>query len=413
MTEFARNPETDEWLRRDKLSPRWVPSSQEEFEANQQNALQALGAGAVRTIADYRDLAVAGVSAAASGTAGLGQAPTEAQALERIGERDVERQAARQANPFSSLAGENLDILLGGAAAGGRALGGRAARTQARIQGTAGQLRELPGGVAGQRFEQALKTTGLSEVTTEPFVRSWNRKVVNTAVATRIGGKEIMESLAEANYKLTSEVLEEMTGNAISKINRAVPDSAVIDLSPYQSTLSRVRKVIKEDEFLEGSAAALAEQGIISGQQFKEVRRQLTKLAADSAKQGKGTKRDFITKTVERLDKLVANSNTEINQELYREGRAAYRMSIALLRNTAAISDDGFVSAKSLRNAMRTTYGTEYKRGNFGAFDPATADLMRTVERARSLGVQAPDSGTAQRAFLPAAAAAAALGIGN
>ncbi|MCP4169328.1 MAG: hypothetical protein GY758_00990 [Fuerstiella sp.] len=411
MTEFVENPETGEWLRRDAGQPDWQPSNVEEWAASKQDPIEAVFAAGKRTVQDTADLAAAGLSAAVSGTMGMGAAPTETAAFERMGGREAAREAGMRESPIASTIGENFDIITGAGAIGRQAIKRQMKdRVKDAIEGSsAAQLRSLPGGRAGMRVEQMLETTGLDEVSTRPFIRVKNSKLINAVTMRRIGGDAIQESLALNGGKINKEIAEEATSKALARRNAAVPDDVKIDFEGAEGTLGRVKQLIDDAKWLEPADKKLAEKAVWTGEHYKNVKRVLGR-RMDALARTDPEKSDYIRETMKQIDKIV-ESTSGVDMAGFREGNGAYRMWIALRKRQAAIGEEGWINPKSFRGAINDVYGQEVRRGNYSGLDEPTRDLVQMLDRAIEIGHKAPDSGTARRLFLPGLAAG--LGIGG
>lgn len=403
---FAENPDTGELVKQDPVTGDWVPATPADQAAAGADGLEAAFRGAKRTATDLFDLGMLGLTEAVrplmGGEGGVVDYlldASKAASQQGLAASQAEREAFTERFPVASRVGENIDLLT--------AVGGLGAARR----GAQGTMRQRIGGrlkdTSGQAFRTAdeiASTVGADAFTTN-LRKVYNSRLINATVARRIGGEGMEEALQASGGKLTAEVLDEATGNAVRRINMAVPDNVRVELP--QSLQTRLARLTKEEEWLEPAELELLQQGRVTGEQVKDLRSALGKLQRNA----KGSKYDYVKNTTDMLDRQLKQT-AGVNTQLYEEARQSYRAWVALRRSSAAISDEGYINPKSFRNAIRQTYGDAAKRGAYDSFDKDTAEMMRLIDEAVAKGVKTPDSGTSRRLIktLGAAAAAGAAG---
>ena len=205
-------------IRLDITTGQWVPATGDDLAAEGVDPITAGVKGAVRAAKDTYSIAETALGFAMDLAGDPNAQIFKDRARERFEETGRESEAFGREAPISSALGENLDLLAGGASLlrGGltRSATSQLKRTEGRL---ASQIREVRGGFVGKRADMVAKTSGLSHFTTEPFIHHYNRKLVNSAVASRIGGEGVERLLKETGGAITAEVRQAISGGGAGK----------------------------------------------------------------------------------------------------------------------------------------------------------------------------------------------------
>lgn len=393
MTEFARNPQTGEVLRRDALSSQWVPATQADVDAAREGALAAFG-GTIRDEAEaFFDLAAMGVSFGVPNQQAGRAARSEF--ASRLGDLEERRGARSRESPLAQGLGvaATFGAPFAGAAARGIARkGGQeiVERVQQKVSRDLGDVIRGPdpgpvrsaAGAAGDQITAIAEAVpilrGFARLPAERRARQMGRMAWTGAGATaRDFGKGGIVRTRSANriVRETENMFEE-----------AVDADALIDVGQELArTRALVKTLPKAERELFGENLS---KGVLTGKQFKSWRQEMSKM---SAKDSNEVRRNLARQLVDGLDKVALKSDA-INHELWKEARGRWRWWLAL--NKGQAWKGGNVKPTTLANNMKSIFGNEF---TLGRGTGQTGELLTGIRQAQELGTQIPSSGTGER----------------